>query len=282
MADPFLITGPAVINFSGGRTSAYMLWRVLQAHGGKLPDDVLVLFQNTGREVPATLDFVRDCGAAWNVPIRWLEYRWEPGAPSYVEVSHNSASRAGEPFEVLLKSKSMLPNPVARFCTIELKIRTMKRFIRTVYGWERWFSVVGLRADESARVEKATNPEANKKDRWDVLCPLAAAGIEEWDVLQFWKAQSFDLRLVGRWEGNCDGCFLKNRGALTRMMRDHPERMAWWAQQERQLHHGAGRGATFRADREDYTTLAGIVRDQGVLPFDLETGIDCVDAMCGV
>jgi len=47
----FLITGPAVISFSGGRTSAYMLWRILQAHGGILPDDVVVCFANTGREM---------------------------------------------------------------------------------------------------------------------------------------------------------------------------------------------------------------------------------------
>ena len=282
LTDPFRITGPAVVSFSGGRTSAYMLHRILQAHGGTLPDDVVVLFQNTGREMPATLDFVRDCGAHWNVPIRWLEYRWKPGGPSYVEVSHNSASRDGEPFEALLRGKKMLPNPVSRFCTVELKIRTMKRFIRAEYGWDRWFSVVGLRADEPGRVARATDPKRNKKDRWDVLCPLAVAGVEEWNVLQFWRAQPFDLRLKGRWEGNCDGCFLKNRGAITRMLRDHPERMVWWSQQERQLHHGAGQGATFRADREDYATLTSIVRDQGVLPFDLEDSVPCTDAVCGV
>ncbi len=64
MLDPFLISGPAVISFSGGRTSAYMLWRILRAHGGALPDDVVVCFANTGREMSATLDFVRECGAA--------------------------------------------------------------------------------------------------------------------------------------------------------------------------------------------------------------------------
>jgi 3'-phosphoadenosine 5'-phosphosulfate sulfotransferase (PAPS reductase)/FAD synthetase len=268
MSDPFHITGPAVINFSGGRTSGYMLWRILEAHGRRLPDDVVVCFANTGREMPATLDFVRDCSAAWGVEIVWLEYRWKPGGPSYERVNHNSASRAGEPLEMLFASKSMLPNPVSRFCTIETKIRTTKRFIREVYQWNRWTSVIGLRADEPGRVGKATDPERNKKDRWDVVCPLYPAGVRKPDVLAFWKEQPFDLHLAGEWEGNCDGCFLKSRGAITRMQRDHPERMAWWPRMEA-VPRGAGRGATFRADRETYAKLAAIVRDQGVLPFSI-------------
>ncbi len=281
-ADPFLIAGPAVISFSGGRTSAYMLWRILQAHGGTLPDGVVVCFANTGREMPATLDFVRDCGAAWSVRIHWLEYRWTPGNPTVVEVSHNSASRDGEPFAAMLQSKSMLPNPVARFCTVELKIRAQKRFLRQHYGWTHWTNVVGLRADEPGRVVKALDRERTKKDRWHNACPLSAAGIEEIDVLRFWRAQPFDLRLAGPWEGNCDGCFLKSRGALSRMLKDHPERMAWWADQEA-VPRGAGAGATFRADREPYGTMARVVRDQGSLPFDLnEASLPCDVAACGV
>ena len=37
MSDPFKIIEPTVIAFSGGRTSAYMLWRVLQSNNGKMP-----------------------------------------------------------------------------------------------------------------------------------------------------------------------------------------------------------------------------------------------------
>jgi len=63
-----------VINFSGGRTSALMLWMIIQAHGGTLPDNYIVVFQNTGMERPETLDFVRDVGNNWGVDIVWLEY----------------------------------------------------------------------------------------------------------------------------------------------------------------------------------------------------------------
>jgi 3'-phosphoadenosine 5'-phosphosulfate sulfotransferase (PAPS reductase)/FAD synthetase len=66
--DPFRIDGPTCISFSGGRTSAYMLWRVLQSNNG-LPQDAVVCFANTGKEDEATLRFVRDCGQQWNVPI---------------------------------------------------------------------------------------------------------------------------------------------------------------------------------------------------------------------
>ena len=40
--------GNVLISFSGGRTSGYMLHRILEANGD-LPDRVKVLFANTGR-----------------------------------------------------------------------------------------------------------------------------------------------------------------------------------------------------------------------------------------
>lgn len=60
MTDPFKITEPTLISFSGGRTSAYMLWRVLQSNSG-LPADAVACFANTGKEDPATYQFIKDC-----------------------------------------------------------------------------------------------------------------------------------------------------------------------------------------------------------------------------
>ncbi len=285
MADPFLITGPAVISFSGGRTSGYMLWRILQAYGGTLPDNVVVCFANTGREMPATLDFVARCASEWGVLIYWLEYRWEPGRHYFEVVSHNSASRAGEPFEMLLASRSMLPNPVMRFCTEDLKIRTIRRFLHETFGWGHYGAVVGLRADEKRRVDALRARSLTKKDGQTVFMPLADAGVTVEDVAAFWKMQPFDLELTGPWEGNCDGCFLKGRGAIERMLLDYPERMVWWSRMESEKAGSTWKPEMrlFRADRDDYATMARTVRDQGRLPLTYEeTFGPCENGGCGI
>ena len=59
--NPYKIPTPAIISFSGGRTSGFMLWNIINAYGGKLPDDVFVCFANTGREIEHTLEFVNEC-----------------------------------------------------------------------------------------------------------------------------------------------------------------------------------------------------------------------------
>ena len=72
--NPYRISGPTILSYSGGRTSAFMLWQYLEAHGGRLPPDTHVCFANTGCEHPDTLAFVHTCSLYWAVPIVWLEY----------------------------------------------------------------------------------------------------------------------------------------------------------------------------------------------------------------
>ena len=220
--------GNVQIAFSGGRSSAYMLHQILEANGD-LPSRVEVTFQNTGREANETLDFVREVGERFGVMITWLEYRAEK--PLFEIVGYQGASRNGEPFEAMIKRKKYLPNQQARFCTIELKVRTAKRYLVSL-GWEHWTNAVGFRADEQARLNKP-----KPKDRWTVWHPMATAGVSKRDVADFWSKQPFDLRLPnvnGKTPlGNCVDCMLKSEAVVAGYMRDNPnddwaERMEQW------------------------------------------------------
>lgn len=260
--------GNVQIAFSGGRTSAYMLRQILEANGN-LPDRAVVCFQNTGREMPQTLDFVQECGDRWGVRIVWLEYL--PDAPHFEMVSHNSASRNGEPFEALIRERKYLPNQQARFCTGELKVRTSKRYLMSK-GWTEWTNAVGIRADEQRRIR----PEDDKmRERWLIWQPLNHAGVTKRDVSAFWSRQPFDLRLPnvnGKAAlGNCDGCFLKSEAALSMLARDFPERHQWWERMENLASDLTSNpnGARFR---KEYTRaeLRSFVERQGDWIFDTE------------
>lgn len=280
MRDPFrLPDGNVSISFSGGRTSAYMLHEILRANGG-LPDRVIVSFQNTGREMPETLDFVHECGQRWGVRIVWLEYRSED--PRFEIVSHNSASRDGEPFEALIQKRKFLPNRVSRFCTAELKVHCLTRYLRSI-GWERWTNAVGIRADEPGRLGGAP------RERYTVWHPLADAGVSRKDVSAFWSKQPFDLRLPnvdGRTQlGNCDGCFLKSEAARAALVRDYPDRAAWWQRMEElaQAISSRPKDARFREDGS-WSQHIDFVNRQGDWLFDTEGALcqsnegECTDA----
>ena len=124
--DPYRIPRPAVISFSGGRTSGYMLEHIVAAYGGTLPDDIAVVFANTGLEHPATLDFVDTCSKAWGVDIAWVEYDWDAPHRTRI-VDHRGASRGGEPYAALIDRKGFAPSVGIRFCTgflyVELDIK---------------------------------------------------------------------------------------------------------------------------------------------------------------
>mgnify|MGYP001213651097 FL=1 len=255
--NPYKIEGPALISFSGGRTSAFMLKQIIDAHGGTLPDDIYVTFANTGKEMPETLDFVQACSEHWNVKVHWLELVTANERPFYrtKEVTYKTASRNGKPFEALLGRRNHLPNPVARYCTAELKIRRMKDFMWKMQGYEHWDNVLGLRYDEPKRVSSSRN--ASERERWGNLMPMYDAKHTVKDVLEFWQKANFDLTLPSidgqTLAGNCDLCFLKGRKTLTKLIKERPDLTTWWIAQENRI--GEGTGATFRSDRPPYVEL---------------------------
>lgn len=282
--NPYLISGPVQICFSGGRTSGYMLNRILDANGG-LPAHVHATFQNTGKEREQTLDFVQECGERWGVPITWLEWvaKSETGGfrrPDWKVVTHASASRKGEPFAALIKAKGYLPNVMHRICTANLKIRVGEAFMRSL-GYDDWDSVMGIRADEPRRIAKMGAPGRDNSAGIPLL-PLARAGVKKLQILSWWNGQPFDLQLDPAGDlGNCDLCYLKGRPKLVRAVRADRSLPVWWIDQEKAV------GSLFL---KGYVSYGDIVREadfrdrQIEIPeMDADDEIDdrIVDCMCG-
>lgn len=283
--DPFKIEDDefVALSFSGGRTSAYMLHRALKSNGGKLPKNTVVLFSNTGKEDERTLRFVRNVGDFWNVQIVWLEYRDDE--QGFAVVDFDTASRNGEPFEAIIRKRQYLPNPVTRFCTVELKIRTMHKYLRSL-GWgndEGWTQMVGIRADEPRRVAKIRARPSPETVKETMEIPLAEDGVTKKTVGDFWRAQPFDLELPNNNGvtpgGNCDLCFLKGANIVFGLIREEPQRAVWWAKQENLSLSSKPSGARFRNDRPSYQQMKDYAESQKEM-FDGDAD-ETIACFCG-
>ena len=281
--NPYFINEPAAISFSGGRTSAYMLYKIIEAHDGKLPDDVKVTFANTGKEMPETLDFVQACSDHWDVDIVWLELadiktirvegQRNKLERKYKIVTHSTASKNGEPFNHYLMGVDAIPNAIQRSCTGNLKIRAIRWYLEDVCGYERpWLQMIGIRADEQRRAAKIHGKLEDGQDRF---CPLWIDGVTAQEVGDFWLSNNFDLQLpnnngVTDW-GNCDICFLKGKSKRLSIIRERPDLADWWIEAEKK------KDQFFRPDQPAYADMKVIATSQGQFDFDDET----IPCFCG-
>jgi 3'-phosphoadenosine 5'-phosphosulfate sulfotransferase (PAPS reductase)/FAD synthetase len=286
----YYIDEPTCISFSGGRTSAFMLHKVLEAHDGELPEFAKVIFANTGKEMPETLDFVNDCSKHWGVDIVWLERyarKTEEGEKNKYAykneiVNYETASRNGEPFAQLIKTIGYAPNPVARYCTKMLKLDAISDYIVNECGFEKpYVSFVGIRGDEQRRAVKLNGTIESGQERY---LPLWLDNISAKDVGDFWKENNFDLNLpnnngVTDW-GNCDLCFLKGTGKKQSIIRERPELADWWIKQEESLSSKVGKGAFFRKDSPSYRAMQTIALEQSTI-FDEIFTDESISCFCG-
>lgn len=295
MSDPFKIEGPAQIGVSGGRTSGYMLHRILAACGGKLPADVHLTFQNTGKEMEETLVFIDEMSKRWGVAITWMEYDRVYGdleRPRYKIVDFKTASRNSEPFEKFLAyydayrktekaEPPILPNVANRMCSDRMKIKATEWYMNKVLDFAEWDSVLGIRYDEKRRYlrQKRANDKGGR--RWESLMPLYLAGVTKEDVNAFWKTQPFDLGIDSDF-GNCDACFLKHDDKLIRIFQAEPQRAVWWINNEKRT------GQVFRKDKPSYHQVAWDAAQLIKHPnLDITDSLevldeeDAIDCMCG-
>jgi 3'-phosphoadenosine 5'-phosphosulfate sulfotransferase (PAPS reductase)/FAD synthetase len=273
MRDPFKINGPTCLSISGGRTSGYMLWCVLQSNGGKLPDEAIACFANTGKEEEATLRFIRDMSVNWNVPIVWV-------IPQQRRTLFRGGFRyrqsPGEPF----RNHRKAPIPTESGYSFRgVEDQSMHRHLESL-GWKNgdgWDQMIGIRAIKDGSPARPS-PETVKET---MVLPLADAGITLADVQKFWDAQPFNLELItynGRTlSGNCDLCFLKPANQIQTLISEKPNRADWWASMEALALASKPNGARFRSDRRTYAEMKKNAGEQ-IDAFGFEEAIPC---FCG-
>lgn len=229
-----------IFNFSGGKTSAYMVIHHYQ------PGD-LVIFCDTGREHPKTYKFINDFEANENIPVIRLKY--EGG------------------FERLIEKRKAVPNNFKRFCTIELKIKTCRRYLRS-QGITKYENFVGFRFDEPLRVKR-------RKQMWKQVVdkfPLYEDKIEKKHINDYWNNKPYTLEIPSIL-GNCTLCFMKGKNAILSILYSYPELAEPWIADEKRT------GYTYLRDIS-IEQLKQIADNNLFKGYDLENVNPAFDCAC--
>lgn len=194
-----------VINFSGGKTSALMTILCYQ------PGD-LVIFCDTGREHIETYNFIKNFENFEKIPIIKLSY-------------YNSK----QPFNLMYEKRKykILPNRVKRICTVELKIKTCRRYLKSI-GINQYENLIGFRYDELLRIK-------NRKQQWKKVYdkfPLYEKKINKAMVNDYWSKKEYNLNIPSIL-GNCDLCFMKGKNAIISILTKYPELAEKWINDEK-------------------------------------------------
>lgn len=218
-----------LLSFSGGRTSAYMLWWIFNCWEDRHNWEIVVVFANTGKEHEKTLEFVQKCSLEWGINVVWVEakHKDENGQPfskkgwkvQHKIVNFETASREGEPFEEMI-SLLGIPSTNSPFCSKQLKKFAIESYIASL-GWVDYSTAIGIRIDEVDRI--------NEKWRgMNLLYPLIQFNpATKVLIVIWWKGQEFDLE-VPEGFGNCDNCWKKDFKTLIKNAKTNPETFVWW------------------------------------------------------
>jgi len=214
-----------LVSFSGGETSAFMaqwLW-----NHKKNEYDMIFVFANTGQENEETLEFVGKCSKHFGFPVIWVEanvhYGERKGSTATV-VDYITANRTGGPFEAIIK-KYGIPNMGIPHCTREMKEVPIRNYAKSI-GWAKWFTAIGIRADELGRMN-------DKREKKRLVYPLI-----HWHKMTkpminlWWSKQPFRLPLKG-YQGNCKTCWKKHDPKLFQMAKEDETHFDFMAEMER-------------------------------------------------
>lgn len=191
----------------------------------------------------------------------------------------------------------LLPSTHRRMCTVEMKMRPMFEWWQNhcnIAEGEIVIKKIGFRAGEEKRANKmlekcdehgimsmkhVVGQHASGRNKWaetryeKPVFPLIENGIHRDRVVEFWKDKP--VRFADR--NNCVGCFHRNPLLLRKMFDVHPNKMEWFARQERGRKH---KWDTWKGTSE--MTYDVIKRHRLQFELDFDDFSDCDSGHCGL
>jgi len=156
----------------------------------------------------------------------------------------------GDTFDEVATNKGgWLPNKLHRYCTVEMKLRPMYRWWKETIG-EPVNMQIGFRAGEERRAVRmmercnddgllefkdVIGKHSNGNNKWATMAwqkprfPMIEDAIHRDKVVEYWN----DIPIPFAERNNCVGCFHRNPLLLRKMWDKYPEKMEWFASQER-------------------------------------------------
>ncbi|EDR2534718.1 prophage protein [Escherichia coli] len=201
-----------VVSFSGGRTSAYLLWLMEQKR--QAGEDVHYVFMDTGAEHPKTYEFIRNIVSNWKIDLHCLRVIPNPEmgkASSYEEIGVTDIGPDLIPWKRML-NKYGHPYIGGAFCTDRMKSVPFTKYCQEKFGKGNYITWLGIRTDEPNRLKRANG--------FRYLADIS--DFEKQDVLDWWSEQKFDLGIQEHL-GNCVFCIKKSMQKVALAAMDEPE-----------------------------------------------------------
>jgi len=188
-----------ILGLSGGKDSAALAVHMNQKH----PEiDIEYFFTDTGYELKETYDFLNKLKTRLDKPIHYINPR-------------NS-------FDYYLKKyNNFLPSATARWCTIEMKLKSMEAWLKPALDdGQEIITYVGIRYDERGRIGyKPTNDLIKAK------FPFIEDCIDKDGVMEILESSGLGLPDYYKWRSRsgCTFCFFQKRSEWIGLKENHPE-----------------------------------------------------------
>jgi 3'-phosphoadenosine 5'-phosphosulfate sulfotransferase (PAPS reductase)/FAD synthetase len=229
-----------ILGLSGGKDSTALAIHLKETRP-EVFDRCEFYFTDTGAELPELYDYLEKLEKYLGRPI--YKIKAEVGESKKIGFKEESVEDKSVPFDDVLFNKynGFLPAPNARWCTRDLKIIPMEKWI----GNDHCVSYVGIRADEPSREGYKSR---SKNVNITAVYPFREDGLEIKDIYRLLE-ESVGIPPYYRWKtrSGCFFCFYSRRVEFSILYYLYPK--LFKEAQKYETEHEDGRQFTWVKDK---------------------------------